>query len=250
MKRRLIYCPEVNRSSVVLLFEKGDGGMSWGVRDYSQPGAVAVRYAREFDSSLAALSQGILHSVEAPAVSTSDLEFWHRFTVETNRNLNVTPIDTIEQHSTVEAAAKSIEQPPAEFGMIDRDRMMSLPKARKAGDMRRILHSPNSEDWVTWNAFALVQKLAPETWWEHLVGLAKRENPNLQLPNGWAKMPTVTLWRGVPAPRGYADDELRTTQRLIESAVGYARRLEGESPYAAQDQHSERSVRPKREARP
>src|SRR5665213_1389410 len=100
--------------------------------------------------------------------------------------------------------------------MIDRDRLMSMPKARKVGDIRRILHSPNSEDWVTWNAFALVQKLAPETWWEHLVDIAKRENPNLQLPNGWVQVPTATLWRCVPAPRGY---EASSRARLRSSTI-------------------------------
>src|ERR1700742_908301 len=89
MKRRLIYCPEINHSSVVLLFEKGEKGESWSVRDYSRPGAVTLRYAREFDSSLSALSERILQSLEAPAVSTNDVDFWHQLTLKANASLNL-----------------------------------------------------------------------------------------------------------------------------------------------------------------
>ena len=71
------------------------------------------------------------------------------------------------------------------YVLLDSERLMSLPKARKEEDMRRMLHSPNSEDWVTWNAFAIVQKLAPRTWWRHLVHLAQESNPMLILPGEW-----------------------------------------------------------------
>ena len=216
MKRQLIYCPEINDSSVVLLFEKGDNGQSWSVRDYSRPGTVAVRYAREFDSSLSALSGQILQSLEAPTVSTSDVDFWYRLTVETNARLNLVQADDAKQQSIGETAPKTTEQPPTRFGLIDHDRLMSLPKARKAQDMKRILHSPNSEDWVTWNAFAMVQRLAPETWWEHLIDMARRDNPNLMLPDGWAQIPKVSLWRCVPAPREY---ETSSRARLRASDI-------------------------------
>jgi hypothetical protein len=216
MKRRLIYCPEINDSSVILLFEKGDNGESWSVRDYSRPGTVTVRYAREFDSSLSALSERILQSLEAPAVSTNDVDFWHRLTVKTNDSLNLVKADDAEHNSIRKAATGAIERLPAGFALIDRERLMSLPKAHKAEDMRRILYSPNSEDWVTWNAFAMVQELAPETWWEHLIGLARRDNPNLMLPDAWAQIPKVSLWRCVPAPREY---ETSSRARLRVSAI-------------------------------
>jgi hypothetical protein len=216
MKRRLIYCPEINHSSVVLLFEKGDKGESWSVRDYSRPGAVTVRYAREFDSPLSALSERILQSLEAPAVSTNDVDFWHQLALKSNGSLNLVKADDAEQHSIGEAATEASERRPAQFGLIDHERLMSLQKARKAEDMRRILHSPNSEDWVTWNAFAMVQKLAFETWWEHLIDLARRDNPNLMLPYGWAQIPKVSLWRSVPAPREY---ETSSRARLRASAI-------------------------------
>jgi hypothetical protein len=216
MKRRLIYCPEINHSSVVLLFEKGDKGESWSVRDYSRPGSVILRYAREFDSSLSELSDRILHSLDAPAVSTNDVEFWHQLTLKSNASLNLLKADDAEQYSTGEPATEVIEQPTAQFGLIDHERLLSLQKARKAEDMRRILHSPNSEDWVTWNVFAMVQKHAPETWWEHLIDLARHDNPKLTLPHGSAQIPKVSLWRSVPAPREY---ETSSRARLRASAI-------------------------------
>jgi hypothetical protein len=216
MKRRLIYCPEINHSSVVLLFEKGDKGESWSVRDYSRPGTVAIRYAREFDSSLSALSGRILQSLDAPAVSTNNLDFWHRLTVETSATLKLVKAENAEQHSIEQAFAKTGGLLPVRFALIDHEQLMSLPKARKAQDMRRIQHSPNSEDWVTWTAFALVQRLAPGTWWKHLVALARRDNANLALPDGWAAMPKISLWRSVPAPRGY---ETSSRARLRASAI-------------------------------
>lgn len=216
MKRRLIYCPEINHSSVVLLFEKGDKGESWSVRDYSRPGAVTVRYGREFDSPLSVLSECILQSLGAPPVSTNDVAFWHQLTLKSNASLNLVKTDDAGQHLIGDVRQKQLNGERRNFGLIDHERLMSLQKARKAEDMRRILHSPNSEDWVTWNAFAMVQKFAPETWWEHLIGLARRYNPNLMLPYGWAQIPKVSLWRCVPAPREY---ETSSRARLRASAI-------------------------------
>ena len=80
---------------------------------------------------------------------------------------------------------------------------MSLPKARKPMDMARMLRSPNSEDWVTWNVFAILGKLAPDTWWKHLVRLAQEANPTLNLPKNWQETPALSLWKCVPAPQAY-----------------------------------------------
>jgi hypothetical protein len=215
MKRKLIYCPEINDSSVVLFFEKGDQG-AWSVRDYSQSGTVTVRYAREFNFSPRSLSELIRQSIEVPVVSTTDLDFWHRLTMEANAGLAlVQPVaSTLPMAS--EASDKGVERASDQFQMLEKDRLMALPKALKGSDMRRMLYSPNSEDWVTWNAFAIVESLAPATWWQDFVGLARHENPALALPDGWAQRPTVSLWRCVPAPRDY---EKNSRARLNASRI-------------------------------
>jgi hypothetical protein len=198
MKRKLIYCPEINDSSFVLYFEKGDQG-AWSVRDYSRSGTVSVRYAREFKFSFRSLSALIRQSIEVPVVSTTDLDFWHRLTIDANAGLRLT--GCVASIPIVSAGAS--ENGAAQFQILDKARLMALPKALKTSDMRRMLSSPNSEDWVTWNAFAIVESLAPATWWQDFVGLARHENPALALPNGWTQRPTVSLWRSVSAPSEY-----------------------------------------------
>ena len=39
-KRLLLYCPQINPASFVFFFERGDSGVSYSIRDYSQPGTV------------------------------------------------------------------------------------------------------------------------------------------------------------------------------------------------------------------
>lgn len=108
-----------------------------------------------------------------------------------------------------------------------------LPKARKEEDMRRMLHSPNSEDWVTWNAFAILGKLAPDTWWTHFVELAQKANPMLILTKNWQETPAVSLWRCVPSPHEYeASSRVRMRRSGIPDLVSRSQRsesVEGES---------------------
>lgn len=91
----------------------------------------------------------------------------------------------------------------ATFPIIDSERFALNAKSRKRHDQWRILHSPASEDWVTWTAFALLPRGAPGRWWTDLVALAQRENPVLALPAGWREAPEPCLWQRVPSPAGY-----------------------------------------------
>ena len=210
MRRQLIYCPEVNDSSFVLLFEKGDSGESWSLRDYSLPGTVAVRYAREFGFPLSYLAERTSRSLDAPVVSTNDLAVWHHFTLRANAELEHRQDISAEPSLATPTTRQGDEFSSSEFGLIDRERFMALAKARKTSDMRRIFYSPNSEDWVTWNVFTLLRNVAPDTWWEHLVKLAQCDNPDFVLPDGWKQRPTVHLWRTVPAPRDYESASRKT----------------------------------------
>jgi hypothetical protein len=89
------------------------------------------------------------------------------------------------------------------FPIIDYDRFQSHPKFRKSHDLKRILYSKTSEDWVTWTVFGLLARYAPTTWWFDLVKLARVENPRLIPPPGWDEIPEVRLWQCVPSPAGY-----------------------------------------------
>lgn len=89
MKRKLILCPDINPASFVLLFEKGTSGASWSVRDYSEPERVAIRYAREFAFDFDGLFERTIQVVDAPALPTGDIHFWHRLTLEMNARFGI-----------------------------------------------------------------------------------------------------------------------------------------------------------------
>jgi len=188
----LILHPALNPSSFVLLFTKGEAGQSWSIRDYSDPNGVSVRYAREFPFSLEELRAQAAKYVEAPATSAADLAFWHNLTCETNAKYQLPVVSS-------RPASENPQQEVA-FPVLRLERLMGMPKSRKAQDMKRILMSPNSEDWVTRNAFALAEELVPISWWKHLLSLATQENPRQQPYSIQRTPPSVTLWRSTPAP--------------------------------------------------
>jgi hypothetical protein len=65
------------------------------------------------------------------------------------------------------------------FPVLNLQQLLGLPKGRKSQDMQRILHSPNSEDWVTWNFFQVMSGQYPDAWWRHFISAARRRNANL-----------------------------------------------------------------------
>jgi hypothetical protein len=69
--------------------------------------------------------------------------------------------------------------------------------------MNRILHSPDSEDWVTWNFFQIMFRQHPSGWWGHLVSAARRRNANLNFPFDDRSLPHPVLWSSVATPAGY-----------------------------------------------
>ena len=81
--------------------------------------------------------------------------------------------------------------------------LCQIPKGRKAQDMDRILHSPNSEDWVTWNFFQIMLKQFPSGWWGHIVSAARRRNPGLVFPFDDRSLPALKLWISVRSPSAY-----------------------------------------------
>jgi hypothetical protein len=74
---------------------------------------------------------------------------------------------------------------------------MASPKAQKRGDMDRILRSGNSEDYVTWNYFQLLERLPASTWWPALLMLAGVNSVDYVDP------PVIRLWQAVAAPPVY-----------------------------------------------
>jgi hypothetical protein len=84
-----------------------------------------------------------------------------------------------------------------------------IAKARKRGDIERILHSENSEDYVTWNFFQLLESVPSSRWWPALMRLtgATCIDP--------ADTPAIRLWQTAAAPRAYealSRERMRTSE--------------------------------------
>ena len=80
----LIFAPEINPASFVLLCWKGEDRNSWSIRDYSDPTvAVEPRYAKDFPFTIAHLLNMKL-VFEAPYHKTADRLFWNSLTTQFN----------------------------------------------------------------------------------------------------------------------------------------------------------------------
>ena len=194
MSRELIYCKDVHRGSFVLLYVRGSSDSSWSIRDYSVPGTISVRYAKDFRFSLSELLERSTHRLSAPATSVNDLNFWHSRIQQLN-------LAHLIADNEIPARA-ALPSPSGHFPLLDEDGLYALPKAAKASDMRRIFTSANSEDWVTWNTFAMLRQVAPDNWWPQLLSLARKDNPQLNIVAS-SETPVISLWECLKAPRAY-----------------------------------------------
>ena len=204
-KRRLLYNKRVAPNTFVFFFHKGPSGTSWSVRDYSSPGSVGLRYAADFRDAAGRipLASEIRASAQydfpAPAHPTTDLEHWHCAirTMNTEYLAHEAPVAPPSAiAATLPASSCSVSVPPA-FPVLNLPKLLASPKAKKRGDIERILHSPNSEDYVTWNFFQLLDRVPVSTWWPRLLDLA---GVNSLDP---ADLPVVRLWQTTAAPRAY-----------------------------------------------
>ena len=76
-----------------------------------------------------------------------------------------------------------------------------------------MLHSAQSEDWVTWNVLRLLQRRPMESWWKNVVSsVAKSTGARLDLapPIG------IDVWRSVASPVAY---ETGSRERMLASDI-------------------------------
>jgi hypothetical protein len=86
-KRQMVFVPEVNPTSFVLFFEKGDTGLSWSIHDYSEPGRGKPKLSRRSDYGWTAdeLREKARYSFDAPTVGTDLYDYWHALTCKYNK---------------------------------------------------------------------------------------------------------------------------------------------------------------------
>jgi hypothetical protein len=219
-KRRMMFIPEVNPTSFVFFFEKGTSGTSWSIRDYSIRNCVRERGPRDFHGTADEIHQKAQYSFDAPTVSTDDLVFWHKQTEELNTRYlgKPAPAPAVVVVPPAKPAGSTNHPAPASSSdaipVLNLLQLLALPKGGKAQDMERILHSPNSEDWVTWNFFQVLLKQYPSGWWGHIVSAVRRRNQDLSFPFDERSLPIAKLWNPVRAPSGY---EAQSRIRMLES---------------------------------
>jgi hypothetical protein len=212
-KRQMVYVPEINPASFLFLFEKGTSGYSYSLRQFS--GAqVTLQYARDFGCTADDIRRRAIYCYDAPYLDVMRLAEWDAYTVALNElhglRQKLSPaIPILDSHCKANY----------HFPLLNRRSFQSLSKASKIGDVRRMLESPRSEDWVTWNVFQLLVESDPE-WWRRVGSLATAENPVVNWPT---EVPTVHFWRRVSAPTKY---ESLSRARLANSAdPGFSTRV-------------------------
>jgi len=164
-KRRLMFVPEVNSTSFVFFFEKGNSGTSWSIRDYSiinrPPKKYGPRDLRGWNADDIRLKAR--YSFDAPAVHTDNIAFWHKKTEELNTRYLVNPVvapSAISVHPSTPANSTSRPEPTSPskgFLVLNLERFLgmfarvsawiksfTLPPAKIT---RKQIPVPSSRDW-------------------------------------------------------------------------------------------------------
>jgi len=153
-KRRLLHNKQIVPNTFVFFFHKGPRDTSWGVRDYSVRGSIAVGYASDFqdaDQRIPAASEiraGAQYDFPAPRHPTTDFNYWH--SAITAKNVEylagenaVMPALPVLARQAMPGGALA-----PSFPVLNLSKLLASPKSQKRGDIDRILHSANSEDML------------------------------------------------------------------------------------------------------
>ena len=100
----------------------------------------------------------------------------------------------------------------AEFPIIDPKELRSH---RKGKALKRILTSPQSEDWVTWTVMRALGRVGRTVWWPKVVDLASENGADVDSLPPRDAPPNMALWHSVPTPPGY---ENRSRARMAGSS--------------------------------
>jgi hypothetical protein len=219
MARQMIFIPEICPTTFLFLFDRGK---NWSMRDYSMGNPPKVYRPGDLlgtaDWTADDIRNKARHIIEERVVHT-DSEHWHLRTMELNNEHGI----GMAGSEAAMAGARFVQVSPPlrkaapledDFPVLNLDKLRALPKGFKTGDMDRILRSPDSEDWVTWNFFQILLAEHPADWWSHILSAARRRNPNLILPFDDRSLPLHELWKRVCSPSQY---EAQSRARMLAS---------------------------------
>jgi hypothetical protein len=88
-KRQMLLIPEINPMSFVFFFERGNGGTSWSIRDYSIADTVRVYRPGDFPWTADDILNKARYAVNAPTRHTERVDFWHPHTIKLNNQYGV-----------------------------------------------------------------------------------------------------------------------------------------------------------------
>jgi hypothetical protein len=215
------FIPEFDATTFVYFYECGEDGTSWTIRDYSIEQPATTYSSRKYTKWTAEdIRKKALYPVNArrdgeKLQSIDNYKHWHKRTIELNCQYGieagsdraVAGVKLVQASPTLETASALIGNIP----ILNREKLVAL--LSKRGD-DRILHSPNSEDWVTWNFFQILLAEHPSEWWSHILGAARQRNPDLVFSFDDRSLPLHELWKSVRSPLEY---EARSRERMLAS---------------------------------
>ena len=186
-RRFMIFVPDVVPHFLLVCDER----VGWSVRDYSSglPRLLPARALGRPVEQIVASPKGLgCLAFRAPRVQTSNHNFWKCLTDELGeRFLGAPSAKPARGHHYPILAEAEFTQATPHLTEFERE---------------RILFSPRSVDWTTWNAMHLLTSGRQHGWWSDLVREAAMLNPGNQFCYG-AGPPRVKFWKPVTASNAY-----------------------------------------------
>jgi hypothetical protein len=143
-KRQMMFIPELNLGSFVLFYERGNGGISWSIRDYSFEGGVKLYGPHNSSWTADEIHQKAQLSFDAPTVKTDNLPHWRDLTHDFNRRY-LGKAAPASQYVVVppSASAESMSQPAWEMELAHGNQLVKRSYAALLAGAREV--SPTSQ---------------------------------------------------------------------------------------------------------
>jgi len=228
-QRQFVYVPALNPRTFMFFYFKGTSGRAYSFRTFPPAGGEGLSYAEAYRFTVDEILKMAELRFDAPTWPTSDHAFWRGQIAALNERYlqparhgavpspDLSPGQPASRKAEVASDGRKVvvggRQIQVRFPVIGLERLLAHPvKGAKPQDMERILSSPRSEDYVTWNVLQLLLSPAAAGWWPALLDLARADNPRISLPE--QDTPALDPWRTISSPAAY---EQRSRARMAAS---------------------------------